>query len=80
MTGQRLRVMAQLFRIGDRFSAQVVQVNIVQLDLVDVAMQQITHAFMTADFTVYLSWQVGQCNPARKALAEVRKQLKDRGY
>jgi hypothetical protein len=29
-------------------------------------MQQITHAFMTADFTVYLSWQVGQCNPAVK--------------
>jgi hypothetical protein len=29
--------------------------NIAQLGLVSIALQQITHAFMTADFTVSLS-------------------------
>jgi len=58
--------MALLFRVGDRFGAEVVQVNIVQAGLIDVALQQIPHAFIFADFTVSLSRPVGWCNQAEK--------------
>ena len=54
LTGQRLRIMTLLFRVGDRFGAEVVQVNIGQAGLVDVALQQISHSFIFADFTVSL--------------------------
>jgi len=54
VAGQRLRVVALLFGVGDRFGAELVQVNIVQACLVDLALQQIPHAFIVADFTVSL--------------------------
>ena len=55
VSGQRLWIMALLFRVGDRFGAEFVQVNIGQSGLVDVVLQQIPHAFIFADCTVSLS-------------------------
>ncbi|NNJ98536.1 MAG: hypothetical protein HKP12_15415 [Gammaproteobacteria bacterium] len=45
MTGQRLRVLALFSRVGNRFGAEVVQVNITRACLVDAALQQTQYAF-----------------------------------
>jgi len=58
--------MALLFRVGDRFGAEVVQVKIGQACFIGLALQQIPHTFIFAYFTVSLSHQVGRCNPAVK--------------
>ena len=59
--------MALLFRVGDRFGAEVVQVNNGQASLVYIALQQITDTFIFADFTVSLSQLEARCNPAVKS-------------